>query len=257
MKQKILYLGDTALDQQASYLAGIMSHYDMDFDYVNSDEKFSDTLLKRDYDLIILSDYPASNFSAKQIKEIVDKVKAGMGLLMIGGWESFTGDGGGYNNTQFAEVLPVAMKDTDDRVNFSGPCLVVKENGHEIVDDLPFEENIPVVGGLNSFSVKKPALELLSAVEYKAAKNGEDIDFNQQNKYPLLVVGQYELGRTAAFACDAAPHWVGPFIDWGNERIKARADGAEAIEVGNFYAKFFANLIEWLCKKSYEFVSLI
>ena len=115
MKNNILYFGDTALDQQASYLAGIMSYYSLGFDYLNSDEKFSDTLLSRDYDLLILSDYPASNFNAKQIKAIVDKVKNGMGLLMFGGWESFTGDGDDYDNTLFAEALPVVMKTVDSR----------------------------------------------------------------------------------------------------------------------------------------------
>ncbi len=257
MKRNILYLGDTALNQQASYLAGIMSYYELGFDYVNSDKKFSDTFINRDYDLIILSDYSASNFSAEQIKAIVDKVKNGMGFLMLGGWESFVGDGGNYNNTLFADVLPVVMKAEDDRVNFSSPCLVVKENDHEIIDALPFEQDIPVIGGLNVLDVKKAASELLSAVEYKVAKNGGKIDFVEQQKYPLLVVGQYELGKTAAFASDVAPHWVGPFVDWGNKRIKAAADGAAPIEVGNLYAKFFANLIQWLCVKSYDSVNLI
>ena len=257
MKHSILYLGDTALDQQASYLAGIMSHYDLGFDYLNSDEQFSDTLLDRDYNLMILSDYPASNFSAKQIKIIVDKVKDGMGLLMIGGWESFTGDGGDYNNTLFAEVLPVIMKADDDRVNFSSPCLVIKDSSHEIIDNLPFEQNVPVIGGLNAVGVKKGIQSLLLAVEYKATKHGKKIEFKEQKKYPLLVVSEYCLGRTAAFTSDAAPHWVGPFVDWGNERIKARADGSDTIEVGNLYAQFFVNLIKWLCQKSYKNVSFI
>ncbi|GAH40275.1 unnamed protein product, partial [marine sediment metagenome] len=42
MKHSVLYLGDAALDRQASYLVGIMSHYNIGFDYVNSDGKFSD-----------------------------------------------------------------------------------------------------------------------------------------------------------------------------------------------------------------------
>ena len=59
MKHKIIYLGDTALDRQASYLTGVMRYYDLSFDYVNSDEKFSDALLEQDYQLMILSDYYA------------------------------------------------------------------------------------------------------------------------------------------------------------------------------------------------------
>ena len=45
MRRTILYLGDTALDRQASYLAGVLTHYGLDFDYVGSDECFSDALL--------------------------------------------------------------------------------------------------------------------------------------------------------------------------------------------------------------------
>ena len=257
MKHRILYLGDTALNLQASYLAGVMSYYGLGFDYDNSDKKFSDSLFEKDYRLMIVSDYPASNFDAKQIKMVTDKVKDGMGLLMIGGWESFTGAGGDYHNTLFAEVLPVVMKSQDDRVNFSSPCLVVKEQSHEITDSLPFDQNIPVIGGLNAFDVKRNAAVLLSGVEFKAIKNNTKIDFEESRQYPLLVVGDYDLGRTAAFASDVAPHWVGPFVDWGDARIRARADGSETVEVGNWYAEFFANLIKWLCVKDYETINLI
>ena len=257
MKHRILYLGDTALDQQAGYLAGIMSHYNLDFDYLNSDKKFSDSLLERDYQLVILSDYPASNFSAKQMKVVVEKVKDGMGLLMIGGWESFTGSGGNYHNTLFAEVLPVVVKNRDDRVNFSSPCLVIKEQSHEIIDSLPFDQNIPVIGGLNAFDVKRGAAVLLSVIEFKAMKNNAKVDFEESRQYPLLVVGDYHLGKTAAFASDVAPHWVGPFIDWGDTRIKARADGANTIEVGNWYAEFFMNLIKWMYSENSETINFI
>lgn len=249
MGQRILYLGDTALTQQAAYLAGVMSHSQRAFDYLPSDECFSDSLLERDYGLVIVSDYPACNFSANQIEKIAEKVKDGMGLLMIGGWESFTGSGGGYQATSLTEVLPVAMKPEDDRVNFSGPCLIVKKQGHEIVDALPFDQKVPAIGGLNAFDVKPNATVLLSAVEFEAMKNGASVEFKENRHYSLLVVGDYHRGRTAAFASDVAPHWVGPFVDWGDRRIKAQADGAEAVEVGNWYAAFFTNLIQWLLRK--------
>jgi hypothetical protein len=249
MKHRILYLGDTALGQQAAYLAGIMSYYNYGFDYLRSDEAFSDALLEREYGLVIISDYPASNFSEKQMRRIAGEVKGGMALLMIGGWESFKGSGGDYDGTILAEVLPVTMKKQDDRVNFSSPCLVIKEQSHEIIDSLPFDRNLPAIGGLNAFNAKPHAAALLSAVEYQAARNGEAVDFKKDRQFPLLVVGDYFRGRTAAFASDVAPHWVGPLVDWGSERIKAQADGSEAIEVGNWYAQFFINLIRWMLRE--------
>jgi len=249
MSDRILYLGDTAIAQAASYLTGIMTHYGFDFDYVDSDTKFTDELLGNDYKLMIISDYPAANFSVDQMQAIVDKTKAGMSLLMIGGWESFTGLGGDYNKTPIAEVLPVTMKDSDDRTNFSGPCLVIKNQDHQILDSLPFDSDIPAIGGLNEFTPKPDAAVLLSAVRYNAEKTDGKVVFTENSKYPLLVVSESPIARTAAFASDVAPHWVGPLVDWGTERVKAQAKGARDVEVGNHYTKFFANIIKWLCRK--------
>lgn len=249
MADRILYLGDTVLDRAASYLAGVMSHYGFEFDYVNSDTKFSDDLLGNDYKLLIISDYSAANFNSEQMQAIADKTKTGMALLMIGGWESFTGLAGDYSKTPIADVLPVIMKESDDRMNFSSPCLVIKQQEHEILDSLPFDSDIPAIGGLNAFDPKPGVDVLLSAVQFKAEKTGGEVVFTEKTKYPLLVVSESEACRTAAFASDVAPHWVGPLVDWGNERVKAQAQGAGDVEVGNHYAKFFANLINWLCHK--------
>ena len=117
------------------------------------------------------------------------------------------------------------------------------------------QQELPI-GGLNEVQVKADALCVLSAIEYKISNNN-GIKFEAGQKYPLLAVGEYELGKVAAFTSDVAPHWVGPLVDWGNERIKAMADNSETVEFGNYYAKFFANLIQWLCMKKYETVSLI
>jgi hypothetical protein len=62
-----------------------------------------------------------------------------------------------------------------------------------------------------------------------------------------LIVGRYGAGRTAALATDVAPHWVGGFVDWGDRRI-AQAVGGGMIEVGNWYARFFHNLVAWTGK---------
>ena len=61
----------------------------------------------------------------------------------------------------------------------------------------------------------------------------------------MLVVGQFGRGRSAAFASDAAPHWVGGLVDWGAKRIAAHAKGGGQVEVGNHYAELFARLVRW------------
>ena len=116
-----------------------MTFYDISFDYLPSSRSFSASFLDNNYKAVIISDYPAKNFSTDHLNLLAEKVKAGMGLLMIGGWESFTGPSCEYNDTILKEVLPVIMKPTDDRINCPQPCLVEKTAEHKIVGSLPFD----------------------------------------------------------------------------------------------------------------------
>ena len=62
MTDKVLYLGDTALDAAASYLAGVMLHCNIPFDYIDSATKCTDKQLDQDYCAVIISDYPSTSF---------------------------------------------------------------------------------------------------------------------------------------------------------------------------------------------------
>ena len=246
MSKQVLYLGDGEITGAASYLAGVMSHNNIDFDYLPSDAAMSDSISNEDYRLIIISDYPASNFTEVQLKKLVQKISCGMGLAMFGGWESFVGIGGGYQLTKLAEVLPVDMLNKDDRRNHWSPCIVHKKQNHPIVDSLPLLEDLPVIGGFNEIHPKDNASTLLSIQRYKvnSNENGE-MSFVRKSTHPLLVIGSHGEGNVACFASDVAPHWIGGFVDWGKDRIKATADGSQEIEVGNLYAEFFRNIINW------------
>ena len=247
----ILYLGDTAINQAASYLAGIMTHFNMEFDYIPSDRKVSDDMLDKNYKAIIISDYPAHNFTTRQLDIIAQNVSDGMGLMMIGGWESFVGLDGKYNETVLADILPVKMQNSDDRVNCPQPCLIELNTQHQITQNLPFTQCPPCIGGYNLIKAKPSAKTILSARKFNVRFQNKKFIFQpEDNSDPLLVIGNYEKGRTLAFATDVAPHWVGGLVDWGNKRITAQAEkhGAEQIEVGNHYAELFANMINWLAK---------
>lgn len=250
MSRNILYLGDTAIDQSAGYLAGVMAYYKIEFDYLASNKKFSETFLKNNYKAIVISDYPAGNFSEFHIQAIAEKIKNGTGFLMIGGWDSFVGQNGKYNNTLFKEVLPVMMENKDDRINCSAPCMVVRNCRHEITDGLPFETDAPAIGGFNNLKAKKNCTEILSARKFTAEFKAGKFDFTELKSSPLLVAGQFGRGNVAAFASDVAPHWVGPLVDWGNKRITAKSEGGSEIEVGNWYAQLFINIIRWISKEN-------
>ncbi|MCX7046709.1 MAG: glutamine amidotransferase [Candidatus Sumerlaeota bacterium] len=241
---KIIYLGDDTLSQAAIYLAGIMEHYGLDYDYVPSANTPDENFLKQRYALYVISDYPAANFSETQMRHIVESVRSGSGLLMLGGWASFHGRLGEYHHSPLAEALPVAMQESDDRVNHAQPCLIQKAAEHEILAGLPWDTP-PGIGGYNRFTARPNSQTLLKAIAFKVRNNGAaNWKFEPKGEAPLLVIGVYGEGRTAALATDVAPHWVGGFVDWGVPRVTQQV-GADFIEVGAWYAQFFRNLLKW------------
>jgi uncharacterized membrane protein len=251
MQKSILYLGDTSLDAAAAYLAGVLHAHGIGFNYLASDQKFPQQLLTDNLAAVIISDYPARNFSSEELDLLAARVAAGLGLLMIGGWESFTGAVGGYNRTVLSDVLPVIMQDRDDRVNCPQPCLIEKAADHKILDSLPIEKCPPGIGGFNRFTAKPGSQTILLARRFSVAF--EDGSFRLApctQPDPLLVIGSHGKARVCVFASDVAPHWVGGLVDWGDARLSAQAPGAGAIEVGNWYATLLANIVNWTSRKS-------
>ena len=139
--------------------------------------------------------------------------------------------------------MPVELADNDDRINYSGPCAVVKNHSHKITENLPFETNTPMIGGFNKVKTKSTGVEILSAKQYRAEQNNSEIKLSYLQTSPLLVIGDFGKGNVAAFTSDAAPHWVGPLVDWGDKRIIAKAKDSAEVEVGNWYAQLFINMV--------------
>jgi len=272
MTKRICYLGDGSLSGAASYLGGVMLHYGLAFDHVPSDRPPPADFAATPYALYVVSDYPAAVFGAAAMECVARRVERdGVGLLMIGGWESFFGRLGEYPGTPLADVLPIVMAGADDRRNAAQPCLVEQKLEHPILAGLPWETP-PGIGGYNAVSPKNGTQTLLTAVRFHVRRErgvqapfsapkdrkvsqspadesgtapfADEFHFTRGEEAPLLVVGRHGAGRAAALATDVAPHWVGGWVDWGDRRITQDvADGF--IEVGNWYAEFFRNLLMW------------
>ncbi|MDO5579604.1 MAG: glutamine amidotransferase [Planctomycetia bacterium] len=272
--EKVCYLGDGNLDGAASYLAGVMKHYKIDFDYIPSSESPNSDFLSKNYALYIVSDYSSGRFSNTEMDHIAESVKVhGSGLFMIGGWESFHGKNGEYHKSPLAEVLPVEMEKEDDRRNSSLPIILIRREPHPILWELPW--NWPAcIAGYNKVKAKKDATVLLEGITIDVRVLGEEVEdclkiYNRQyegknieeqatvslstgdaigfrpvKRDPILVIGSYGKGRTAAYASDLAPHWSSGLIDWGQPRITEEI-GNDSIEVGLWYSKFCRNLVQW------------
>lgn len=169
------------------------------------------------YDVIVLSDIGSNSFlltdetflrserSVNRLSLLVEYVRGGGGLAMVGGYMSFTGIDARarYGMSPLAETLPVVMLDRDDRIEVpEGLIPHVDLPGHPVLGGTSSEW--PFLLGYNRFSPKPDATVVASL--------GDD---------PLLVVGTFGSGRTVAFASDLAPHWAPPeFIEWSDyERL--------------------------------------
>lgn len=163
------------------------------------------------FDVVVLSDVGANSFlltdetflrserSVNRLALLAEYVENGGGLVMVGGYMSFTGIDGRarYGMSPLAAVLPVEMLDHDDRIEKpEGVSTTVVLPGHEVLEGTPVEW--PQLLGYNRV-IAKPGSTVL-------ARCDDD---------PLLVVGQAGSGRTVAFASDFAPHWAPPeFVAW-------------------------------------------
>lgn len=162
------------------------------------------------YDAIVISDIGSNTFLLQndtfyQMKMIPNAlslieqyVASGGGLLMIGGYLSFTGieAKANYKNSILAKVLPVEMLDYDDRVELPEGCTpITVSNEHEITRHL---QEWPALLGYNKL-IAKPESEVLVSI----------------NDDPLLILGTYNKGKVCCFASDCAPHWGSPqFMSW-------------------------------------------
>jgi len=218
----------TQYEEGATHLIESLRETGIKVDYMPSHEiqvRFPEDIeTLQEYDVIVISDVGANTFLLQndtfyemEVKpNALDLIKEytarGGGLLMIGGYLSFSGIEGKafYQHTVLAEVLPVIMSNHDDRKEY--PEGIVPETvnfDHQITKNL---KKWPHFLGYNKFKAKEDANVLVEV--------GED---------PFLVVGKYKEGKAASFASDCAPHWGSPeFLEWEN------------------YTKLWVNILKYL-----------
>jgi uncharacterized membrane protein len=179
------------------------------------------------YDVVVLSDITSDTLllhrdttvhgqrTPDRLRLLADHARDGHGLLMIGGYMSFSGIEGKarYHATRLRDVLPVEMLGVDDRMEeVEGVTPRVVDGDHPVLDGIPADW--PHFLGYNRLRPREGGRVLMTI--------GEDDD-------PFLVVGTHGAGRVAAVASDCAPHWGSPeFLAWDT------------------YDRFWNNLLGWL-----------
>lgn len=243
-KLNVFYAGDSAAGGPANYLLGILADMKAQVTHFAPSEVLSPGHFKQEYDVFILSDFSKKNLPKAAENVLVKQVEKGSGLLMVGGWGSFSGPFGGWKNSDVEELLPVSCKASDDRINFPGGALIVEEQGSDFLNPKWFQHP-PSIAGLNDFEVK-PGMKTALSVRPILFDKGRVL--LSSKRHPFLVIRPYG-PKTAALATDLAPHWCGGMVDWGvrHRKLPVRAD--ITIEVGNYYIDFIKGIIGGLSKE--------
>ncbi|AZC12344.1 glutamine amidotransferase [Microbacterium sp. ABRD28] len=163
------------------------------------------------YDLIVISDVGANTFlltravftrsesERNRLARLRDYVERGGGLLMVGGYLSFSGIDAKahYGETDIGDILPVGVLPVDDRQERpEGAKITVLDDAHSALGG---------VGGawpdLLGYNRTTPRADSQVLVEV----NGD----------PLVAVRDVGAGRTGVFTSDMSPHWAPPeFMAW-------------------------------------------
>jgi uncharacterized membrane protein len=168
------------------------------------------------FDAILIDDVGGGyrSFPRGMGARVREFVRAGGGLVMAGGRDSFNGffyliSQGGYGGTPVEDVLPVRMVKAHDCVEGKTSVSMIDAN-HPIAAGL--SGSLPPIFGYNQVEAK-PAGRVLARTA-----SGD----------PLLAVGQYGKGRVVAFMTRTNRDWGADFKKWDQ------------------YNKFWANVIRWV-----------
>lgn len=167
-----------------------------------------------EYDVVILSDIGANSFvlspevflegrrTGNPLIALAEWTRGGGGLMMAGGYLSFTGFQARANfaRTPLADVLPVTMLESDDRVEApQGVPVAITEPGH------------PAAAGWGELVGSAPTLLGYNLVRPHddatvVATVGDDV---------LVATREVGEGRSLVWTSDIGPHWCPEdFLAW-------------------------------------------
>jgi uncharacterized membrane protein len=163
------------------------------------------------YDVVILSDIGYNSFvlpnetwlegkrSGNPLRALVEWTRGGGGLMMAGGYLSFQGFQARANfaRSPLAEVLPVTMIESDDRVEApEGAAVRVADAGHQVGAAWP--AGAPDLLGYNYVTAKDDATVVATV--------GDDV---------LVATAEVGSGRSLVWTSDIGPHWCpDEFLAW-------------------------------------------
>jgi uncharacterized membrane protein len=184
------------------------------------------------YNLLILDELQRPRpLSVEQMWEIRHYVENGGGFLMFGGWETCQGHDaercGLYKDTQIEEIVPVAFSSEWDTQEIEG-FRVDEKRTIEPFKLRCVDENHPITQGID-WEIVPPINGYNKCASVK--DKGKILVVNEKTNHPILVIGEYGLGKVAVFLTCHSRGWAENLQQWSG------------------FNKLWNSLIQWLARK--------
>ena len=236
---RVLYL-EGALRVEQRFLRRVLAaspDMQVDFQWVDSSRRDRwpvdlGRVVAGDYNVFLIGDLDASALRPQDMQAILDKVNAGAGIGLLGGFHAF--EAGGWGSSALAPLLPFEP-DRLARQPFDQP---VRESLHRVgpLEMLPDRQ----FGGVSILRLGKSDQETLAAWRGMPPLEGAN-DLGRLvptakplavtgDGHPLLVGREFGAGRVLAFAADSTWRWV--------------MQGA-----GEQHRRFWRQLVLWLARQ--------
>lgn len=162
-------------------------------------------VLDGDFDLIIIEDVHSRAFGPANLQAIADAVEQGKGLMMVGGYYSF--GPGGYRQTPVNAALPIEMEIFEKQeIGVENPVRKMFHLDRELAMQPTGNHPVTSISSVPTAWHDLPVL--LGANRFQGVKSFGKVLLETVKKEPLLVSGQYGLGRVLAFAGDSTWRWA-------------------------------------------------
>jgi hypothetical protein len=200
-------------------------------------------------DVIILDDVDVQGLSVASWQAIAERVRKGMGLIMVGGYHSY--GPGGFRESALADVLPINIGPAQrqafgeplrEDVQLKGPLKMRPAEPLGVRHPIMQLEGAEAGGqksgvrangnGSAGIWAQLPPLDGANGIGRNELKPNAQVlaESDDPQRHPILVAGQSGDGRVLAFAGDSTWHWqMGGF--------------------GEAHRRFWRQCVLWLAKK--------
>jgi uncharacterized membrane protein len=212
---RILYLEGSLRNEQMLLRRSLRRFQDLDLTFrpILKDTSrrwpvdLNDLLEPGKFDIYIIGDLDANALGKEQLGELADAVSDGAGLVTLGGFQTY--GAGGYADSGLTDVIPLRMDPARRKSIDAETANRTDQRTDAISIQLVRRHPITDLGGDDPAQAWKQLPNLVGANRLIGPKvaPGVEVLLETSDQQPLLVIGQYGRGRTAALAFDSTWRW--------------------------------------------------